>query len=73
MAKKYRLSKDEQSQLHDIMPSFTFVVVEFVFIEEKFQAFRASTQVFNLHTINPALQQAIIVIPVKLALKCYLL
>jgi hypothetical protein len=55
------------------MPSFTFVVVEFVFIEEKFQAFRASTQVFNLHTINPALQQAIIVIPVKLALKCYLL
>jgi hypothetical protein len=35
MAKKYRLSKDEQIQLHDIMPCFTFVVVEFVFIEEK--------------------------------------
>jgi hypothetical protein len=43
MAKKYRLSKDEQSQLHDIMPCFTFVVVEFVFIEEEFQAFMAYT------------------------------
>ena len=41
MAKKYRLSSDEQSQLHGIMPCFTFVVVEFVFIEEKFQAFMA--------------------------------
>jgi hypothetical protein len=35
--------KDEQSQLHDIMPCFTLVVVEFVFIEEEFQAFMAYT------------------------------
>jgi len=43
MAKKYRLSKGEQSQLHDIMPCFTFVVVKFVFMEEKFQGFMAYT------------------------------
>jgi hypothetical protein len=50
MAKKYRLSKDEQSQLHDIMRCFTFVVVEFVFIEEKFQAFRASIHRSSIYT-----------------------
>jgi hypothetical protein len=50
MAKKYHLSKDEQSQLHGIVPCFTFVVVKFVFIEEKFQAFMAYKWVFNLDT-----------------------
>jgi hypothetical protein len=75
MAKKYRLSKDEQSQPHGIMPCFTFVVVEFVFIEVgKISSIHGIYIGLQFrYKINPALQHAIIDIPVKLALKCYLL